>query len=135
STTGKGTISFSYTLLDNTLAIPNANFAVAVTDLDGDRTSGGNLTISIVDDAPVATADTDAVVAGQLTAESGNVLTGAGTTSPAADVQGADGAVVAGACVGGNRVGLVNPGTVGAPITGAVGTPRGKAHRAYSSCP
>src|SRR5262245_34724032 len=96
--TGQGTISYSYTLLDNTVGIPSVNFAVAITDADGDRTPGGNLTITITDDAPVAVADADAVAAGQLTAETGNVLTGAGTTSGAAsaDIQGADGAAVAG---------------------------------------
>jgi hypothetical protein len=37
ATTGQGAISYSYTLLDNTLATPSVNFAVAVTDADGDR--------------------------------------------------------------------------------------------------
>ena len=57
--TGKGEINYSYTLLDNTVGTPSVNFAVAVTDVDGDRTAGGNLVIAINDDAPVAVADTD----------------------------------------------------------------------------
>ena len=131
--TGQGTISYSYTLLDNTLADPSSmNFAVAVTDRDGDRTTGGNLAITIVDDAPVAVADTDSVAAGQLTAETGNVLTGAGTTSGSADVRGADGAVVAGVAVGDTGSNLVNAGTVGAAIAGAFGTLKLNADGSYN---
>jgi hypothetical protein len=115
-TTGKGAISYSYTLLDNTVGTPSVNFAVAVTDVDGDRTAGGNLVIVINDDAPVAVADTDLVVAGQTVAESGNVLTGVGTTSGAADVLGADGAAAGGAVVG------VVLGTSGNPVSGGVGS-------------
>ena len=81
TTTGKGTISYSYTLLDNTLGIPTASFAVVVTDRDGHSNPPGNLVISIVDDVPVARADTDAITPGQVTPETGNVLTGAGTTA------------------------------------------------------
>ena len=113
--TGKGEINYSYTLLDNTVGTPSVNFAVAVTDVDGDRTAGGNLVIAINDDAPVAVADTDLVVAGQTVAESGNVLTGVGTTSGAADVLGADGAAGGGAVVG------VVLGTSGTPVSGGVG--------------
>jgi VCBS repeat-containing protein len=132
--TGQGTISYTYTLLDNTIGTPSVSFAVAVTDADGDRTPGGNLVISIVDDAPVAVADTDAVAAGQLTAESGNVLTGAGTTSGAAgaDVRGADGAVVAGVAVGNTGTSLVNAGTVGVAIAGSFGTLTLNADGSYS---
>ena len=76
--TGQGTISYSYTLLDNTIGDPSSvSFAVAVTDLDGDRSQGGDLVISVVDDAPVAVADTDSVAADQTVAETGNVITGA----------------------------------------------------------
>ena len=130
--TGRGTISYSYTLLDNTVGTPSVSLAVAVTDADGDRTSGGSLTISIVDDAPVAAADTDAVVSGQTTAETGNVISGVGTTSGSADVQGADGAVVAGVAVGNTGVDLVNAGTVGAAIAGAFGALTLNADGSYS---
>ena len=73
---------------------------MVVTDKDGDSSQAANLTISIVDDAPVAHADTDAVAAGQVT-ESGNVITAAGTTSGAAgtDVRHQAG-VVAGVAAG-----------------------------------
>ena len=132
ATTGKGTISYSYTLLDNTLGVPSASFAVAVTDVDGDRTPAGNLVISIADDAPVAVADADAVATGQIAAETGNVLTGAGTTSSGADVQGADGAVVAGVATGATGTDLANPGTVGAAIAGTFGTLTLNADGSYS---
>jgi VCBS repeat-containing protein len=130
--TGKGTINYSYTLLDNTLGTPSANFAVAVTDTDGDRTPGGNLVINIADDTPLAIADTDAVVAGQTTAETGNVLTGAGTTSGAVDVQGADGVLhVVSVAAGGGATVPVDPST-GATIVGAFGTLTLHADGSYS---
>ena len=89
------------TLLDHTASNPaSVSFAVALTDVDGVRTAGGNLVINVVDDAPVANADTDTVVAGQSAAAPGNVLTGAGTTSGVADVLGADGPAAGGAVVG-----------------------------------
>jgi Bacterial Ig domain len=132
--TGLGEIDYSYTLLDNTLGIPSVSFTVAVTDLDGDRTPGGNLTISIIDDAPVALSDTDVVVAGQTTAETGNVLTGAGTTSGSSgeDVQGADGAVVAGVASGNTGIDLIDAGTVGVAVAGAFGTLTLSADGSYS---
>src|SRR5262245_13591206 len=132
--TGQGTISYTYTLLDNTIGTPSVSFAVAVTDADGDRTPGGNLVIGIVDDAPAAVADTDAVAAGQLTAESGNVLTGVGTTSgtAGADVRGADGALVAGVAFGNTGTSLVNAGTVGVAIAGVFGTLTLNADGSYS---
>jgi VCBS repeat-containing protein len=122
ASTGEGTIHYSYGLLDNTLGSQNPSFAVAVTDADGDRTVGGNLVISIVDDVPVATADTDSVAAGQTAPESGNVLTGVGTISSAADMSGADGGVsVASVAVGSGASVNVDP-TIGATIAGAFGT-------------
>ena len=73
--TGQGTISYSYTLLDNTIGDPSSvSFAVAVTDLDGDRSQGGDLVISVVDDAPVAVADTNSVAADQTVPETGKSL-------------------------------------------------------------
>src|SRR5262249_43344548 len=120
--TGKGTISYSYTLLDNTLGIPSASFAVVVTDRDGHNNPPSNLVISIVDDVPVARADTDAIAPGQMTPETGNVLTGAGTTSGAADVQGADGGMAVVGVAAGNGPGGAAPGTLGIPIQGAHGT-------------
>ena len=60
--TGAGMISYSYTLIDNTVVDPStsASFAVVVTDADGDSAPAGNLVINIVDDVPTAVADTDA---------------------------------------------------------------------------
>ncbi|MGC2712911.1 MAG: hypothetical protein WA366_05995 [Pseudolabrys sp.] len=121
--TGKGTITYSYTLLDNTLGIPNASFAVVVTDKDGDSNLPVSLVISIVDDAPVARADTD-TIAGQTMAATGNVLTGVGTASGPgnADVSGADGGGTVVGVAAGNGPGGVSPGTVGVAIAGAFGT-------------
>jgi hypothetical protein len=121
--TGKGTITYSYTLLDNTLGIPNASFAVVVTDKDGDSNPPVSLVISIVDDAPVARADTD-TIAGQTMAATGNVLTGVGTASGPgnADVSGADGGGTVVGVAAGNGPGGVSPGTVGVAIAGAFGT-------------
>ena len=106
--TGAGVISYSYTLIDNTLVDPSSSssFAVVVTDADGDSAPAGNLVITIVDDVPTAVADTDSVAAGTPGPATGNVLTGGTVRSTAtptdgvADVQGADGAVVVGRCRG-----------------------------------
>ncbi len=121
--TGKGTITYSYTLLDNTLGVPNASFAVVITDRDGDSNPPADLVIKIVDDAPVARADGDTIAPGQTTAD-GNVLTGLGTTAGAgtADVQGADGGVQVVGVAAGNGPGGVASGTVGVAIAGAFGT-------------
>ena len=112
--TGNGSVAYEYTLKDNTLTDPSStSFAVVVTDSDGDN-KGGNLVITIVDDAPDARADTDALAAGSFGPETGNVLSGAGTTSGSAgaDTLGADGALVVGIRAGSNA----------APVTGGVGT-------------
>ena len=76
--TGAGVISYSYTLIDNTLVDPSSSssFAVVVTDADGDSAPAGNLVISIIDDVPTADADTDSVAAGTPGPATGNVLTG-----------------------------------------------------------
>jgi len=37
--TGQGTITYTYTLLDNTLGVPSASFAVVVIDHDGEQQS------------------------------------------------------------------------------------------------
>jgi Bacterial cadherin-like domain len=131
--TGKGTITYSYTLLDNTQGIPNASFAVVVTDKDGDSNPPVSLVISIVDDAPVARADTD-TIAGQTMAATGNVLTGFGTASGPgnADVSGADGGATVVGVAPGNGAGGVNPGSVGIAIAGAFGTLTLNADGSYS---
>ncbi|QCB53349.1 tandem-95 repeat protein [Sphingopyxis sp. PAMC25046] len=94
-----GNVGYSYTLTDNTNANNNPTdvFNVVVTDRDGD-TAAATLTVSVVDDAPTARDDTDALAGGTRGPETGNVLTGAGTTSgtAGADTSGADGATLTG---------------------------------------
>ena len=132
--THTGTINYSYTLLDNAVdPTSTARFGFTMIDLDGDITSGG-IVIAIMDDEPLAHADTDAVAMGQVTAETGNVITGVGTTSGPAgiDVQGADGAVVVGLAVGNTGADLINTATTGVPIHGAFGTLTLNADGSYS---
>ena len=96
--TGNGALTYSYTLTDNTSGDTTSDdFNVVVTDKDGDSSSG-TLRVNIVDDAPVARDDTDSVPAGSFAPESGNVITGSGTTSgaPGADTQAADSARITG---------------------------------------
>jgi large repetitive protein len=91
-------IGYSYTLVDNSLNPASTDvLTITVTDHDGDVVTG-TLTLIIADDAPTARSDSDAVAPGSYAAQSGNVITGAGTTSGAAgaDIQGADGATVTG---------------------------------------
>ncbi|WIW55028.1 Ig-like domain-containing protein [Mesorhizobium mediterraneum] len=126
--TGLGTISYSYTLIDNTSGdTTSVNLPVAVTDADGDPAAPGNLAINIVDDAPTAIADTDSITAGQFGPATGNVLAG-GTdgvdvnlTDGAADTQGADGATVVGVTSGTTNSDLDDGGTLGVQIQGTYG--------------
>ncbi len=116
-----GNIGYSYTLTDNTTnPISNDMFAVVVTDSDGD-TAIANLTISIIDDAPTARNDTDSVPAANYTGQTGNVITGVGTTSgnAGADTQGADGAVLSGIRAGTGAGTFAGAGTT---INGQYGT-------------
>jgi large repetitive protein len=116
-----GNIDYSYTLTDNSLAANPADiFDVVVTDRDGDSATA-ELTISIIDDAPTARNDTDSVPAADFTGQTGNVITGAGTTSGAAgaDTQGADGAAVTGFRAG-TATGAFS--AAGATISGQYGT-------------
>ena len=97
--TTAGTVSYSYTLADNTSGnTTHDDFSVVVTDADGDATPAQTLSIDIVDDVPTARADTDSLGVGGYGPETGNVITGVGTTSGAAgaDTVGADGAQVSG---------------------------------------
>lgn len=92
------TIGYSYTLLDNSI-IPDATdvITITVTDSDGDVATA-TLTIAVTDDVPTARADAENILPGIYTAQTGNVITGAGTASGAAgiDTLGADGATVTG---------------------------------------
>lgn len=110
-----GNVGYSYTLTDNTNANNNLTdpFTVVVTDNDGDAATA-TLTISVLDDVPVARSDTDQVAAGSFTPETGNVLTGTGTTSGAAgaDTPGADGASLTGIRGASSEGGFSAPGAV-----------------------
>ena len=77
---GSGQIAYSYTATDNTPSGDDdfEDFAVVVTDTDGD-TATGTLHINIIDDAPIALDDTDTTDARPTSAD-GNVMTGVGTT-------------------------------------------------------
>ncbi|RTM02383.1 MAG: hypothetical protein EKK31_20090, partial [Hyphomicrobiales bacterium] len=98
STTGTGTIHYTYTLTADYLASAadnganveaNPSFAVTVTDLDG-QPANGTLTINVIDDTPTAKADTDAAQSGETV--TGNVEAGTSTHGTgAADTAGADG--------------------------------------------
>ena len=101
-----GVIGYDYLLTTNTSG--NAtfdDFAVVVTDKDGDSTPG-TLTINIVDDVPSAANDADSIAAGQYGPATGNVITDT-ENDGGADVQGADGATVSAvAGAGGTAQGL-----------------------------
>jgi hypothetical protein len=125
---GGGTIAYSYKLIDNTLGDPSSvNLSVVVFGAGGDSASD-NLAIGIIDDFATARPDTDSVAANQVTAETGNVLDGTGTTSGAAgaDIQGADGVTVVGVAAGSTV------GTVGTSLHGAHGTLTLQANGFYS---
>ncbi len=125
-----GNIGYSYSLADNTTN-PNITdvFAVVITDSDGD-TATADLTITIVDDVPTARSDTDAVPAADYSVQSGNVITGVGTTSgnAGADTQGADAAAVTG-----YRAGTTGTfASAGSTINGQYGTLRINADGSYN---
>ena len=118
-----GTISYTYTLLDNvnhqTDTTPWEDFAVSLVDSDGD-VANATLRINIADDVPTAIADVDSVTEDGATVADGNVFTGVGGTDAngtdgVADVQGADGAHVTGVSFAGTA------GTLGAIVHGTYG--------------
>ncbi len=127
--TGLGTVDYSYTLKDNTLAHGPGNngensfsigFPVEVTDADGSSATA-SLDVTIVDDVPTASADVDSVTEDGALVANGNVLTAAAVATPdanltdgVADVQGADGATVTAVLFG------ATPGTVGGDTAGAL---------------
>ena len=95
-----GSIGYSYTLADNTSGDTTSDsFAVVVTDKDGDH-NDKTLTISIVDDAPTATVDTNFVNEGALL----TVVAAGGVLSN--DVAGADGFAAGGGVVGVRAAGI-----------------------------
>ncbi|MFN2098446.1 beta strand repeat-containing protein, partial [Altererythrobacter sp. MF3-039] len=117
-----GTIGFSYTLEDNTLDDAEVDsFVATVVDTDGD-TADATLNVTIIDDEPQLAPDTDTVAAGTYGPETGNVLTGEGTTSGAAgaDQVGADDAEVT--AIASDAGGTVQLAEGSAQITGDYGT-------------
>ena len=95
TTIAPGSIGYTYSLTTNTSGnTTHDDFAVAVTDLDGDVVNA-TLTINIVDDVPTARADIDVVSAGTYGPETGNAITGTGTSGgtggAGSDTLGADG--------------------------------------------
>lgn len=126
-----GQIGYTYRLTDNTSGDTTTDvFTVLVTDPDGDVASA-RLTINIADDVPTARNDTDSVPAGIYTGQTGNVITGVGTTSgnAGADTQGADAAVLSGFRAGTGTGTFVAAGTT---INGQYGTLTISANGSYT---
>lgn len=125
-----GAIGYTYNLLDNSTN-PDASeiLTVTVTDVDGDVATA-TLTIAISDDAPTARPDVENVAPDLYIAQTGNVVTGAGTASGAAgaDTLGADGAMVTG-LRNSTATEFSTPGTV---IQGLYGTLVMQANGTYS---
>ncbi|MBK7163112.1 MAG: tandem-95 repeat protein [Sphingomonadales bacterium] len=125
-----GQIPYTYRLIDNTSGDSTTDvFTVVVTDPDGDS-STARLTIAIADDVPTARNDTDSVAGGTYGPETGNVLSGAGTTSGSAgaDTLGADGGTITGIRAGTSG----SFGAVGTTINGQYGTLTLGANGTYS---
>jgi VCBS repeat-containing protein len=126
-----GQIGYTYRLTDNTSGDTTTDiFTVAVTDPDGDVATA-RLTINIADDVPTARNDTDSVPAGIYSGQTGNVITGIGTTSgnAGADTQGADGAVLSGIRAGTGSGTFAGAGTT---INGQYGTLTISANGSYT---
>ncbi|EGP07509.1 flagellar hook-length control protein [Bradyrhizobiaceae bacterium SG-6C] len=126
-------IHYTYTLLDNTLNTSGTSISVpvGVTDLDGDTpASGGNLVITIVDDAPVAVSDTNSLGTASVGSQaSGNLIAGtitSGSGTGGADTQGADGAHI------GSVTGGASDGSGGFNVAGTYGTLHVDGNGAYS---
>ncbi|NPT32847.1 hypothetical protein DDR56_20100, partial [Halomonas venusta] len=96
-----GTITLDYAYELTTAPSENVNdltdsITVIVSDRDG-QTDSGDLNIKIVDDAPIAKDDTNAVTEDSVLTTTGNVLGDSGASlGDVADTQGADGATVTG---------------------------------------
>jgi VCBS repeat-containing protein len=130
-----GALNYTYTLKDNVDHSGGAvkdDFAVAVTDTDGDH-SNGTISIAIVDDAPIASNDGDHVTEGLGNKATGNVVTAvdvlvnpdSNNTDGTIDQLGADGGKIGGA-VTAVRTGAENEagsaGTIGVALQGTYGT-------------
>ena len=142
-----GAVSYSYLLTsdaDHSGGDVSDDIALVLTDGDGD-TAAGTLSIAVLDDAPIANADTDETIstAGNPSSVArGNVVTGLdasaepNTTDGVADPLGADGAATAGP-VSGVVFGTGAPvaGNVGAAVAGDHGTLVLAADGSYSYTP
>lgn len=119
--TGDGTITYEYTLADNTDGDDTSvSFDIVVTDLDGD-TASDILTITITDDEPVAADDADSVTEDGPLSASGNVITDAEANGDnGADTEGADGVTVTGVAAGSSTDPV--SGDVDAVVTGKYGS-------------
>ena len=117
------TVSYEYTLTDNTVlhiggneGSLTENFAVVATDTDGSSDTA-SLEVTILDDVPSASADTDGVSEGALLTSAGSVLDN--------DAGGADGiGAIAGVRAAGTPADTASDvsGGVGSPIAGLYGT-------------
>ncbi|WP_134114007.1 VCBS domain-containing protein [Oceanimonas baumannii] len=121
-TDGTITIDYDYTLTtapEVTGEDTNDRFTIAATDRDGD-TNSGDLTIKIVDDVPVAVADTDNVTEGNtLTVDASNGVLG--NDKSGADGWAHSGNAVVGVEAGNSGVAAENT-SVGQEIVGQYGT-------------
>ncbi|PLW80946.1 hypothetical protein CWI75_18175, partial [Kineobactrum sediminis] len=125
-----GTVAYTYTLDVATNGDDTSdNFAIVVTDADGDA-ANGNLAINIIDDEPTAADDTALVAAGSYDPVSGNVF--AANDQGVEDVAGADGAAVFGVAPGDTGTALNDAATVGTDIQGPYGTLTIDADGSYS---
>ncbi|WP_157058277.1 DUF5801 repeats-in-toxin domain-containing protein [Altererythrobacter epoxidivorans] len=123
--TGVGTITYEYTLGDNTSGDnTSVSFPIEIIDLDGDSTADDgpdNLVITIIDDEPEVAPDTDEVTEDTDTSASGNVMTDAEANGDnGADTEGADGATVTGVAAG--NAGTDVSGNVGTSVSGLYGS-------------
>lgn len=117
SSTGKGTISYTYTLKDNTSGEgTSVKYEVVVKDAAGQQNKAADLVINIVDDAPTAMGEEGFTNAGMNA--SGNVL---GNDMFGADGKNTAAGGVVGVAKGAGTQNLDNPATLGQPIQGVHG--------------
>ena len=136
-----GLVSYKYTLNspNNSGITVTENFAVSIKDGAGNITPPKDLSIAIIDDAPIANNDVDSITENITSPATGNVITGIDTASPdgnitdgVADNLGADGAAITGA-VSAISAGTGAPvGSVNTAIVGSYGTLTMQANGNYS---
>ncbi len=117
-----GSLSYSYTLkaAQDTPGADQSLDPITLEVVDaGGSSAAGTLTIRIIDDAPVASADS-VTIGENGTDLSGNVVTGGGAPGNAGDDVGADGPSISGAVTAVEFGG--SAGTVGSALAGAYGS-------------